>query len=147
MLRQTPALVTSAAHIGPLREPTHAYSSFITPDNYGHVLQSPAMSNRDQPQQVPLKYTHGAHVPKGESDDSVYHWVRPPTMPADTVNQVTNPKTSYISDEPIVNEFRRTLQENDDQRIEQSVHYPPQGSQDTEIEEQVSVLMYISIFC
>ena len=135
MLRQTPSLVTSAAHIGPLRESTHPYSSFVTPDNYGHVMQSPVISNRNQSHQ-PLKYTHGAHVPKSESDDSVHHWVRPPTMPADTVNQVTNPKTSYISDETVVNEFGRILQDNDGQRIEQSVHYPPQGSQDTEIEEQ-----------
>jgi acyl-CoA thioesterase len=139
MSRQTPALVTSAAHVGPLREPTHAFSSFITPDNYGHVMQSSAISNRNQAQQ-PQKYINSAHVSKNESDDSVHHWVRLPTMPTDTTTMVARPNTSYIPDETVVNDFRRTLQENDNQKDKQSVRYPPQSSQDTEIEEQVSIL-------
>lgn len=148
MLRQTPALVTSAAHIGPLRESTRAFSSFVTPDNYGHVMQSSAISNRSHPQQA-LHYTHATHIAKNESDDSVHNWVRLPTMPADTTTHVTYPSTSYVPGEAVVNELRRTFQGNDgqkQQRNRQSTHYPPQSSQDPEIEEQVSISCISLVF-
>ncbi len=140
MLRQTPALVTSAAHVGPLRESTRAFSSFVTPVNYGHVIQPPTTSNRRELQQQ-LPYTHDAHVVKSESDDSVHNWVRLPTMPADTTTHVTYPNTSYIPpDEAAVHELSRALQENEGQtqRNEQGVYYPPESSQEPEIEEEVS---------
>ena len=137
MSRQTPALVTSAGLVGPLRESTRAYSSFITPDNFGHVKQSSGISNRSEVQQ-PLQYTHDTDVAKKESDESVHNWVRLPTVPADTTMHVTY---QNIPDETIVNELRRRLQETDSekqQRNDQSAHYPPGGPQDPDIEEEVS---------
>ena len=138
MSRQTPVLVTSAGLVGPLRESTRAYSSFTTSDNFSHVKQSSGIGYRSEVQQ-PLQYTRDADVAKKESDESVHKWVRLPTMPAESTMHGT---CQNISDETIVNELRRRLQESDDQnqqRIEQNAHYPPRGSQDPDIEEQVSI--------
>ena len=138
MSRQTPVLVTSAGLVGPLRESTRAYSSFATPDNFSHVKQLSGIGDRSEVQQ-PLQYTRDADVAKKESDESVHKWVRLPTMPAESTMHGTY---QNISDETIVNELRRRLQEDDDQnqqRIEQNAHYPPGDSQDPDIEEQVSI--------
>ena len=142
MLRQTPVLVTSAAHVGPVRDSTQAFPTFVTPGNYGHVMQSSTMSDRSQVEQQQLRYTHDAHVTKTESDETVHNWIKLPTMPDDKTH-LKNSNTSYYPDETVVNEHRRTLQENvgeKQQRKEPNCHYSHGNSQDSEIEEKVSIL-------
>ncbi|XP_028400156.1 centrobin-like isoform X2 [Dendronephthya gigantea] len=137
MLRQTPTLVTSAANIGPLRESTRTFPSYVTPDSHGHAIRSSLVSNRGQQQQQPMQHPpHAAHVAKMESDESVHNWVRLPTMPADTTTHISYPNTSYISHEPIVNDVNRTLQESDIHTRQRNKHAERYQSHDPDIEEE-----------